>query len=81
MNKKSVIRRIAEEPYRIFFPLAILGGMIGVTHWLFYAMDWIPHYSMLFHSSVQIQAYMGSFVLGFLLTALPRFCFRSFRFN
>lgn len=69
----GILKRIAEEPYRIFFPLAVLGGVLGISHWFFYAMGWIPHYSALFHASIQIQVYMGSFVLGFLLTAMPRF--------
>ena len=62
-----------QEPYRVFFPLGILAGAIGASHWLFYALGWISHYSGLFHSSVQTKSYMFCFVIGFLLTAMPRF--------
>ncbi len=62
-----------EEPYRIFFPLGIFWGAVGITHWLFYALHWIPAYSMQLHSAIQMQAYMGCFIVGFLLTAMPRF--------
>ena len=72
-GRDSVLRLWAQEPYRFFFLLAPVSGMIGIGHWIFYAMGWIPHYSMIFHSSIQIHAYIGAFVFGFLLTALPRF--------
>lgn len=64
---------ICENPYRLFFPLGILMGIIGVGHWLIYGAGLAQSYSGLFHSSIQMQAYMASFVIGFLLTALPRF--------
>jgi uncharacterized protein involved in response to NO len=73
MTLRLYVQRLSEEPYRVFFPFGILAGLAGVSHWLFYALKWIPEYSMLVHSSIQIQVYMGAFVLGFLLTAMPRF--------
>lgn len=69
----SFIERLASEPYRIFFPLGIFWGIFGVGHWLFYALGWLTAYSGFLHSAIQMQAYMGSFVAGFLLTAAPRF--------
>lgn len=65
--------KIITEPYRIFFPLAIFWAFWGISHWLFYALHWIPQYSMQLHSHIQIHAYMGCFITGFLLTAMPRF--------
>lgn len=67
------IQMICSEPYRLFFPLGILIGIAGVSHWFFFGLGWVPSYSGFFHSSLQIQAYMACFVLGFLLTFLPRF--------
>lgn len=61
------------EPYRVFFPLGIFWAFWGISHWLFYALNWIPVYSMQLHSHIQIHAYIGCFITGFLLTALPRF--------
>ena len=69
----QIISLICSEPYRVFFPLGVLMGIVGVSHWLFFGMGWIKSYSTHFHSSIQIQAYMSSFVIGFLLTAMPRF--------
>lgn len=61
------------EPYRLFFPLGISFGLLGAGHWLAYAAGWSDRYSGFFHASIQTGAFMPSFILGFLLTALPRF--------
>ncbi|MFN0149983.1 MAG: NnrS family protein [bacterium] len=60
------------EPYRLFFPLAIVIAFVGVGHWLAYAHGWSSTYSGLAHSQLQAGGYVGCFVLGFLMTALPR---------
>ncbi len=64
---------VCAEPYRLFFPLGIFIGFIGAGHWVFFGLGWIPSYSGFLHSSLQIEGYMACFVLGFLLTFLPRF--------
>jgi uncharacterized protein involved in response to NO len=73
VNSGERIRKFAAEPYRLFFPLAVLAGIVGIGHWLVYGAGWIPKYSTYFHSSFQMLVYMNLFVLGFLLTAMPRF--------
>jgi uncharacterized protein involved in response to NO len=60
------------EPFRIFFPIAILIGWVGVGHWLFYATGLTSTYSGFFHGQVMMQAFMMALAVGFLLTALPR---------
>lgn len=69
----QIISLFCEEPYRLFFPLGILIGIIGIGHWLIYALGWVDTYSGFFHASIQMQGYMACFVIGFLLTAMPRF--------
>ena len=70
---KKNLEFIFQEPYRFFFPLGILMGAIGVGHWLMYSIGWLKTYSSEFHSSIQMETYMACFVIGFLLTAMPRF--------
>lgn len=65
----SVWRR---EPFRIFFPLAVVLGWIGVGHWLLYVLGVTSSFSGFFHGQVMMQAFMMAFALGFLLTAVPR---------
>ena len=64
---------LCREPFRALFPLGILCALLGVGHWLAYAVGWSTTYSGLLHSALQMQAYMACFIVGFLLTALPRF--------
>ena len=63
---------LRREPFRLFFPLGTVFGLVGVTHWLVYALGWTGSYSGFYHAGIQV-AYMLGFVIGFLLTALPRF--------
>jgi uncharacterized protein involved in response to NO len=60
------------EPFRVFFPLAILLGWVGVGHWLLYASGATSSYSCYAHGLVQMQVFMPALATGFLLTALPR---------
>jgi len=64
--------RLRSEPFRIFFPLGVVLAWVGIGHWLLYVTGLTATYSCLFHGLVQMQAFMMSFAVGFLLTALPR---------
>src|SRR5262245_62670697 len=60
------------EPFRVFFPLGVVLAWIGVSHWLLYGIGLRSTYSCELHGFVQMQAFMMSFAVGFLFTALPR---------
>ncbi|HBR15700.1 MAG TPA: hypothetical protein DD723_09235 [Candidatus Omnitrophica bacterium] len=68
----SWIEAVCREPYRLFFPLGAVMGIMGVSPWFFYALGWLKTYPGLFHASFQIMTYMTGFITGFLLTAMPR---------
>ena len=60
-------------PYRIFFPLGILCGILGVGHWVLWSAGWIKESNSFFHASMQVEGFLACFVAGFMMTALPRF--------
>lgn len=60
------------EPFRVFFPLAVLLGWAGIGHWLLYTVGATATYSCTAHGIVQMQSFMLAFAVGFLLTAIPR---------
>jgi uncharacterized protein involved in response to NO len=60
------------EPFRVFFPLGVALAWVGVSHWLLYDTGLRSTYSCELHGFVQMQAFMMSFAVGFLFTALPR---------
>ncbi len=73
MSQNHIFKQIQSEPYRLFFPFGMILAVAGVTHWPLYAFGLIPKASAYFHSSIQTQAYLLCFVVGFLMTAMPRF--------
>src|SRR5262249_55077719 len=63
----------ATDPYRIFFPLGILLGTAGVSIWPLYYYGITQGYSGRAHAFVQTDGFLFAFIVGFLLTAIPRF--------
>src|SRR5436190_23904788 len=61
------------DPYRILFPLGILLGVMGVSVWPLYYFGLTEGYSGRAHAFVQTDGFLYSFIVGFLLTAIPRF--------
>lgn len=64
--------QLRAEPFRIFFPLATLIGVVGVLLWPAYFAGLDPVYPGLSHVRLMTQGFFGGFILGFLGTALPR---------
>ena len=61
------------EPYRLLFPLGIVIGILGVAMWPLFYSGWISlPYPVPHHAHLMIQGFFGSFVFGFLGTAMPR---------
>ncbi len=67
-------RQMAEEPFRIFFPVAVIWGIIGVLLWPLYFMGLLPYYPIETHERLMAHGFFGGFLFGFLGTALPRLC-------
>src|SRR6266566_9914237 len=61
------------DPYRIFFPLGIMLGVMGVAMWPLYYFGVTDGYSGRAHAFVQTSGFLYAFIAGFLLTAIPRF--------
>jgi uncharacterized protein involved in response to NO len=60
------------EPFRIFFPLATLLGISGVSLWPLFFSGLHKFYPGPMHARLMIEGFLAGFVLGFLGTALPR---------
>jgi uncharacterized protein involved in response to NO len=72
MNSKKSPALCFAEPFRIFFPLGLLLGAIGVALWPLYVWHAIDFYPANAHVRLMIEGMMGSFIIGFLGTAGPR---------
>jgi uncharacterized protein involved in response to NO len=60
------------EPFRIFFPIGLLLGAIGVALWPLFVWHAVNFYPANAHVRLMIEGLMGSFIIGFLGTAGPR---------
>jgi uncharacterized protein involved in response to NO len=60
------------QPYRILFPIGLTCGLLGAGVWPLHAFGVVPYPGVL-HRLLMIQGFELSFVLGFLLTAMPGF--------
>lgn len=66
------IRAAAREPFRLFFPLATLAGIIGVALWPLHLLGVSPTYPGQIHARIMMHGLFGGFIFGFLGTAMPR---------
>lgn len=67
------LKAACAEPYRVLFPLGLLGAAVGLGVWIPYYF-W-PHlfgYPGQSHAVLQIQGFLLCFVFGFLGTMLPK---------
>lgn len=72
MNPARQLARLAEEPFRLFFPLGFLASVIGVLLWPAVFSGWIDYYPLEAHSRWMVLGFAGSLIVGFLGTAGPR---------
>ncbi|MBK9294766.1 MAG: NnrS family protein [Oligoflexia bacterium] len=63
---------LQSEPYKLLFPVGALCSAVGVSQWILFYFNWLPEYPIKVHSQLMILGFLFSFVLGFLMTAIPR---------
>ncbi len=61
-----------EEPFRVFFPLGLLFGSIGVLLWPLFFFGASSTWPSTAHARLMVEGMMACFVFGFLGTAGPR---------
>lgn len=71
MPKRISFHEAAGEPYRFFFPQAVLAGLLGVSLWPLYFLHATEFYPGLAHVRIMAHGFFGGFIFGFLGTALP----------
>lgn len=73
MSLGKICDRIADEPFRLFFPWGVVLALMGVLYWplnLYHIA--FTSFPIDFHVWLQIYGFLWSFIVGFLATALPR---------
>src|SRR4051794_26973262 len=72
LGSTQFIRTCAEEPFRIFFPLGLTIGCIGVSLWPLFFLGTTQAYPSVAHARLMTEGMMACFLFGFLGTAGPR---------
>ncbi|CAA6679438.1 MULTISPECIES: NnrS family protein [unclassified Lentimonas] len=60
------------EPFRLFFPVGVLWGIIGVALWPLFFAGALNYYPALAHPRLMIDGFAAFFIFGFMMTAGPR---------
>jgi uncharacterized protein involved in response to NO len=71
-HRRITITEAAAEPFRLFFPVAALIGVLGVLLWPLHFAGIVSSYPGQVHARVMVYGLFGGFIFGFLGTALPR---------
>jgi uncharacterized protein involved in response to NO len=71
-GKATPLAMFAGEPFRVFFPLGIAVGTIGLALWPLFFWGLLPIYPGILHARLMIEGFMGAVIIGFLGTAGPR---------
>ncbi|HET6406863.1 MAG TPA: NnrS family protein, partial [Chthoniobacteraceae bacterium] len=71
-SQKRFAAMCCEEPFRVFFPLGLAYGLVGLILWPLFIWGVILQYPGLMHARVMVEGFMGAFIIGFLGTAGPR---------
>jgi uncharacterized protein involved in response to NO len=66
-----VFADLDREPFRVFFPAGVLGGIVGVALWPLYFTHVTEFYPGLGHARIMACGLFGAFIFGFLGTAIP----------
>lgn len=65
-------RDIAREPFRIFFPAAVVTGILAVALWPLHFAGIVAFYPGMSHAQLMAHGFFGGFIFGVLGTGLPR---------
>jgi uncharacterized protein involved in response to NO len=71
-SRRITFKDIGREPFRIFFPVGVLAGIVGVALWPLYFWGVMEFYPGQTHPRIMDFGMFGGFILGFLGTAMPR---------
>jgi uncharacterized protein involved in response to NO len=59
-------------PYQILFPLGILSSLLAVGVWIFQGLGLLTTPAIFIHSKLIIGGFLWAFIVGFLMTAIPK---------
>tara|TARA_Y100000782_G_scaffold4962_1_gene6038 strand:- start:284295 stop:285467 length:1173 start_codon:yes stop_codon:yes gene_type:complete len=68
-----MIEKICKDPFKLFFPIAIISMLYSCCLWLGYVFFEVGGFPLSQHANLFIGGFLYFSIIGFLLTAVPRF--------
>jgi uncharacterized protein involved in response to NO len=65
-------KKFEMEPYQPFFFSGLLISLLGLGIWLLFQLGWISFYPMQEHAFLMIMGFLLAYIIGFLMTAVPK---------
>lgn len=59
-------------PYQIFFPLGVFNAFLAIGVWFVQELGWFQTPAMLIHAKLIAGGFLWCFIVGFLMTAIPK---------
>lgn len=69
----SKIQNYCQNPYQLFFPFAILCFLYGCLLWIAHGLFEFGEFPLHEHANIFLGGFLSFSIIGFLLTAIPRF--------
>jgi uncharacterized protein involved in response to NO len=76
--QSDLIQRIERDPFRVFFPIGLAFAVWAAMDWIFFGFGLSEFYPGQSHADLMFGGFLVSFILGFLMTAIPRFTGANF---
>ncbi|MCP4911688.1 MAG: NnrS family protein [Oligoflexia bacterium] len=68
-----MIEKYCKDPFKLFFPVALLCLLYGAMLWVFHSLLDIGEFPLERHANIFFGGYLFFSIMGFLLTAIPQF--------
>lgn len=74
MNTESKTIRSVDtpDPYRLLFPMGLVQAFFAFLFWAMFSWGWLKFYPREAHGALMYFGFFMSFVVGFLMTAIPK---------
>lgn len=73
MNEQNALSVFERDPFRLFFPIGLIYGIWAISVWIIFGLGLMESYPSALHTNLILGGFEVSFVVGFLMTAIPRF--------